>query len=376
MKHLKHLSFAALLVAPAIACSGSNKADTVQPEPAPAAAPIAQEEPPAKPPAKKIPDGFFTLTPQLTVRGVDQAIDFYAKALGAEKVMVMPGPDGKPMHAEIRIGDSLIMLDEENLQQGMKSPLALGGTSSSLLAYVDDADAAFARVVEAGAKPEMPPEDMFWGDRYGTLVDPFGHRWAVATHLEDLTPEQMQQRAELLFPAKGKKPAKAKKGEPAWKKIAGTPATAKKPAEYHTIVPAYVVADAAALIDFYKAAFGATEVSRMLMPNGKVMHAELQIGDSRLMLSDEDPQMGNKSAKTLGGSSMGMHMYTEDVDGIFAQAKGAKAIELMPVETVFWGDRYGAVIDPAGVMWGIATHVEDVTPEEMAERMKAEKPAS
>ena len=376
MKHLKHLSFAALLIAPVIACGGSNKADTVQPEQPVAQAPVAKEEPPAKPPAKKIPDGFFTLTPQLTVRGVDQAVDFYVKALGAEKVMVMPGPDGKAMHAEIRVGDSIIMLDEENVAQGMKSPLALGGTNGSLLVYVDDTDAAFARIVDAGAQAEMPPEDMFWGDRYATVVDPFGHRWAVATHLEDLTPEQMQQRAELLFPPKGKKAPKAKKGEPAWKKIAGAPATAKKPAEYHTVTPAYTLADTAALIDFYKAAFGANEISRMPMPDGKIMHAEIQIGDSRLMLTDEDPKMGNKSAKTLGGSAMAMHLYTEDVDGVFAQAKGAKAIELMPVETVFWGDRYGALVDPAGIMWGIATHVEDVTPEEMAERMKAEKPAS
>jgi len=204
----------------AMACG--PKADTVQPEPQPA--PVV-EAPPAKPPAKPIPDGYHTLTPQLTVRGVDSALAFYEKALGAKRLFAMAGPDGKTMHAEIMIGDSIVMLDEENVAQGMKSPLALGGTSAGLLLYLADADAAFATAVAAGATAKMPVDEMFWGDRFGEVTDPFGHSWMVATHVEELTPEQMMERAAILFPPAGKKPKKAKaakKGEPpAWKKIAG-----------------------------------------------------------------------------------------------------------------------------------------------------------
>lgn len=377
MTHSKTLSLLATFaltsaLSPALGCGGS-KADTATPEPAPAPAPVAQEkEEPAKPPAQPIPDGYFSLTPQLTVKGVDEAVDFYVKALGAEELMAMPGPDGKTMHAEIKIGDSIIMLDEENLEHGMKSPLALGGSSAGLMAYVDDVDAAFVRLTEAGATEMMAPEDQFWGDRYAAVVDPFGHRWSVATHLEELSEEQMMQRAEIaMAPAKKKGKAK-KKGEPAWKKIAGTPAESAKPAQYHSITPSFFVANAAEAIEFYKAAFGATEVARMPGPDGKLMHAEVKIGDSILMLADEWPEAGQKSATTIGGSAVALHLYTENADAVFAKATEAAAKPAMPMSDAFWGDRYGAVIDPAGYMWGIATHTEDVTEAEMAERMKAQ----
>ena len=361
-----------LLALAPLAC-GAPKADTAQPEPAPAPAPT----PVAKPAAKPIPDGFFVLTPQLTVKGVDQAIEFYARAFGATKVLAMPGPDGKTMHAEIKIGDSLVFLDEENVAEGMKSPLTLGGSPGSLMVYVADADQTYAAAVTAGAKAEMPLEDQFWGDRYGQVIDPFGHRWAVGTHVEDLTAEQTQQRAALAFapPAKGaKKPAKPAKGkpaEPAWKKIAGTPAKQPVPGEYHTVTVSLTVAKAAEAIEFYKAAFGATEKDRMAMPDGKIMHTELRIGDSALMLADEFPDMGGyKSATALGGSPIALHYYTPDVDANFAKITAAGAKQIMPVTDMFWGDRYGAVVDPSGYMWGVATHTEDLSPEQMAERMK------
>jgi PhnB protein len=365
-----------LLVFAPLACGGSPKADTAAPEPTPAPAPA-----PVAKAVKPIPDGYFAITPQLTVKGVDQAVEFYVKALGAKKAFSMPGPDGKTMHAEVKIGDSIIFIDEE--MEGSKSPLTLGGTPATLMVYSADVNALHAAAVAAGAKPEMPLEDQFWGDRWGTVVDPFGHRWALSQHIEDLTPEQTAQRAALMYgppPAPGakkaKKPAKpkaAKPGDPpAWKSIAGTPAKQATPPGFHTVTLGITVANAAELIEFYKQAFGAMEIERMPSPDGKVMHATLEFGDSRLMLSDEFPEMGGKSATTLGGSPIAIHYYNTDTDATFAKVTAAGAKTLMPVGDMFWGDRYGAAIDPAGFMWGVATHKEDLTPEQMAERMKTQ----
>lgn len=146
-------------------------------------------------PVKPIPDGYHSLTPYLVVSGGAAAIDFYRKAFGAQELMRMPGPDGKLMHAEIKIGDSILMLGDENPQMGARSPKSLGGTPASVLLYVENVDAVFDRAVKAGAKVVMPVEDMFWGDRYAKLEDPFGHLWQLATHKEDVTPEEMGRRA-------------------------------------------------------------------------------------------------------------------------------------------------------------------------------------
>jgi len=144
---------------------------------------------------KPIPDGYRTVTPYLTVKGAAQAIDFYKRAFNAQEIERMTGPDGKSvMHAEVRIGDSNVMLSDEFPQMGSRSPETLGGTTGSLFLYVPDVDAAFQRAVDAGAKAVMPPADMFWGDRFGKLVDPFGHEWGMATHKEDLSPEEIRKR--------------------------------------------------------------------------------------------------------------------------------------------------------------------------------------
>jgi PhnB protein len=142
-----------------------------------------------------IPAGYHTLTPHIVIRGAGKAIEWYEKALGAKRRTVMPGPDGSVMHAEIVINGSTVMLGDENPQMGAKSPETLGGSASGLHLYVTDTDKAFARAIAAGAKAEMPPMDMFWGDRYGRFVDPFGHKWSVATHIEDVSPKEMGKRA-------------------------------------------------------------------------------------------------------------------------------------------------------------------------------------
>jgi PhnB protein len=153
-----------------------------------------------KPPVKPVPDGYHTVTPHLVVRGATRAIDFYKRAFGAEELGRMPGPDGKSIvHAEIKIGDSILFLADEFPDMGARSPQQLGGTPCVINLYVEDVDAVFNRAVAAGAQASMPPADMFWGDRYGKLTDPFGHEWSVATHQEDVPPEEMTRRAQAFF---------------------------------------------------------------------------------------------------------------------------------------------------------------------------------
>ena len=147
--------------------------------------------------AKPVPEGFRTVTPHLVVNGAADAIDFYREALGAEEITRMPGPKRKLMYAEIRVGDSRIMLADE-FPQGPRAPRSSGGSPVIIHLFVPDADATFERAVAAGAKVTMPLEDMFWGDRYGTFEDPFGHQWSVATRKEDLTSEQITARAPTM----------------------------------------------------------------------------------------------------------------------------------------------------------------------------------
>ena len=142
-----------------------------------------------------IPEGYHSVTPYLIIKGASEAIEFYKKAFGASELFRMAQPDGRVGHAEIRIGDSTIMLADEFPEMGHKSPKTLGGSAVSLLIYVEDVDAVFAQAVAAGATEDRPVEDKFYGDRGGSLVDPFGHIWHIATHTEDLSPEEMQKRA-------------------------------------------------------------------------------------------------------------------------------------------------------------------------------------
>jgi PhnB protein len=147
----------------------------------------------AKATVKPIPEGMHTVTPHLVCAGAADAIAFYTKAFGAVETARMPGKDGKLMHAAVRIGDSTVMLVDEMPDWGSFGPKALKGTPVTIHLYVDDADAFAARAVAAGAKVTMPVADMFWGDRYGQLEDPFGHRWSVATHKRDMTPAEMKE---------------------------------------------------------------------------------------------------------------------------------------------------------------------------------------
>jgi PhnB protein len=147
---------------------------------------------------KTIPEGYHTLTPYMTVRGADQAIEFYKKAFGAEERYRLAGRDGKVIHAELRIGDSIFMLGEESPQMGNTSPQTLNGTASGVMIYCKDTDEAVQRAVQAGAKVTLPAQDMFWGDRYAKVLDPYGHDWSLGTHIEDVSPEEMKKRWEVF----------------------------------------------------------------------------------------------------------------------------------------------------------------------------------
>lgn len=148
---------------------------------------------------RAIPESYHSLTPVLSVKGAAEAIAYYKRAFDARELMRHKGPDGRIIHAELKIGDSVFMLGEECPDGGGPSPATLKGTSVGLYLYVPDADAVFAQALRAGGKTKMALADMFWGDRCGQLSDPFGHVWSVATHKEDVTPEQLKERAKEFF---------------------------------------------------------------------------------------------------------------------------------------------------------------------------------
>lgn len=155
---------------------------------------------------KPIPEGYHTVTPFLTVRGADRAIEFYRRAFGAEELGRMPGPDGKTiMHAELKIGDSRIFLCDEVPGMECRSPETLGGSPSGIYLYVRDVDDAFKKALNAGATVKRPVQDMFWGDRTGGVQDPFGYVWDLATHKEDVSPEEMKRRGAEFFKTMGNK---------------------------------------------------------------------------------------------------------------------------------------------------------------------------
>lgn len=160
------------------------------------------------PSVKAVPQGFHTVTPSLVVRNADEAIEFYKKALGAEEIMRMPDPRGNIAHAELKIGNSMVFLSDEVCSMGNnKSPQTLGGITGALHLYVEDVDKAFQRAVDAGGKVTMPVTEMFWGDRYGQFVDPYGQMWGIGTHVKDMTGPEIAQAAKEFYTEMAKKTA-------------------------------------------------------------------------------------------------------------------------------------------------------------------------
>ena len=152
---------------------------------------------------KPIPEGYHSVSPALTVDGAAEAIEFYQRAFGAKERYRMPGPEGTIAHAELEIGDSVVMLSDPFPQTTVKPPAELGGTTVGIFVYVEDVDRVFQQAVDAGATVAMPLDDMFWGDRFGSVTDPYGHHWSFATHIEDVPPEEMEKRAKEAMASMG-----------------------------------------------------------------------------------------------------------------------------------------------------------------------------
>ena len=270
-------------------------------------------------------------TARLRVSNAAAAIEFYTRAFGAREVMRFAAGGSIP-HAELLIGSTAIYVADEAPEYGYPSAERLGGSPVGMQLLVDDADAAVERAVSAGARLVAPVEDQFYGERSGRVADPFGYTWTIAARKEDLTVEQMNERFASLGPPPGSSPrAAVREGFP-------------------TITPYIVVHDVPALIDFAVRAFGATEHGRTTGGGGG-MHAEVAIGDSKLMIGGGSPQ------HSWRGDEMPavFHMYVPDVDDVFARAVQAGAEAIQQPADMEYGERSGGVKDPAGNTWYIAT---------------------
>jgi len=288
--------------------------------------------------ASHIPSGFHTANACLVVNDAGRAIEWYKRTFGASELTRLDDPSGNIIHAQIKIGDSPIDIAPE-MGAYNRSPVSIGGTAVPIALFVEDVDALAERAVAAGAKVIFPIEDQFYGDRAGRLQDPFGHMWIVATHKEDVAPEEMARRlAEWMKP------------------IADTPAPqspAGAPEGYHSITPYLQVKDAAKMIEFLKDAFGAEEILRVPMGD-RIGHAQLKIEGSMIEVADAiDKYQPNPSA---------IWLHVRDADATYARALNAGATTLHEPMEQDYGERSASVKDPFGNYWYIATHGVNAEP--------------
>ena len=278
-----------------------------------------------------VPEGYHTATPCLVIREAGHALEFYKKAFGATELVRHADPSGKIMHAEFQVGDSRIAIADEAPEWGNYSPQSLGGSPVIISLYVEDVDSLASQAIAAGAKIIFPIADQFYGDRGGRLADPFGHIWIVSTHKEDVSPEEMQRRAEAWTSEQEKVvPPAEPTGESSY-----------------SVEPYFPVRGAARLIDFLKHAFGAEETSRHTRPDGTVAHAEMQIGDSVFGIGD---------ATDVQPAPTALHLYVEDTDAVYERALQAGATSIEKPADQDYGERGGGVKDPFGNNWYIATY--------------------
>jgi PhnB protein len=283
-----------------------------------------------------------TASPRLTFKDAAKAIEFYKQAFGAKEEMRFETGGGIP-HAEIRIGDSSIMLTEEWPEGGRFSPETLGNSPVMMTLSVPDVDKFFAHAIGLGAKVVRPVADQFYGHREGTLADPFGYLWGVSTVKEEMSVEEMHRRMKGLTtgPEGGRVPAQKGAG----------PAVDPVPRGFRMVTPYLVAADGPALLEFTRQAFGAEEDLRAMTPGGGV-HGEVRIGDSRLMIGGGTP--GHKFQATLHPTAL--HVYVEDADAVFQKALAAGATLIDEPRDQEYGERSATVKDAAGNYWYIATH--------------------
>jgi PhnB protein len=278
-----------------------------------------------------------TATPHLRVRNAPAAIEFYKNAFGARELMRFTGR-GQIAHAELAIGNSIVMLGEEAPDYGYPSPEALGGSPVGMHLYVDDADALVARAVSAGARLVSPVTDQFYGDRSGQVADPFGYGWTIATRKEDMSVEEMHARFEAIEA----------------EQQAARTASSGVPKGFHTVTAYVVVPDAPALIDFVKETFGGEETHRAAGPAGGI-HAEVRIGDSMLMIGGGRPEHPVKVQPWVSA----FHVYVGDTDATFERALRAGATAIQGPTDMEYGERSAGVKDAFGNYWYIATSKGD-----------------
>ena len=347
---------AASLALATTACGGSrDAAEPTTPEP-------AAEPEPGPDGIEPIPEGFERgPAPHLVVAGAAAAIDTYGELFGAEEIYRAPGPDGIILHAMIRIGDSVLTISDEQPRAGSFAPGKFGGSPVGLHVYVDDAEEVYARALASGARTlGAPVTYQFWGDRHGSFLGPFGHTWSVATRVADVPREEI---AELA--------SRALAGE-----TIEEPADAQPlpiPEGWSVVTPSLVVADVAAAASYYEEALGAKVLSITPGPDGEPFHAEIRIRDQIVMLSAAPATGDDEAARDphgLGGAPVQLTYYVEDAAPVVSRAEAAGAQVRLPLQEMFWGDLWSEIEDPAGHVWSIATHVEDVSPEEMQERMR------
>jgi PhnB protein len=281
-------------------------------------------------------------TAYLIVNDAARAIEFYKQAFGATEIMRLSGPGERIGHAEIRIGNSTIMLADEFPDYGAVSAQTLGGSPVRILLQVDDVDAVAARAVAAGARVLRPVQDQFYGERSGQFADPFGNTWMIATQIEELTAEEIERRFAALQQASPATAAEDK--EPKW--TLPVPYIRKG---FRTLTPYLLVPGAANLINFYKEAFGAEEIFRVARPGSDlIMHAEVRIAGSMVELADATAEFKPRASSNI--------LYVPNVDAVFQRAVDAGATSLAAPADRPWGDRDGAVKDPGGNTWYITTH--------------------
>ncbi len=269
-----------------------------------------------------------TATPRLRIKNAGAAIEFYKKAFGAREIMRFEA-GGVIAHAEIAIGNSVIMLGEEALDYGFPSPQTLGGSPMAMHLYVDDADALAERAVATGARLVNPVTDQFYGDRSGQVEDPFGYTWSIAMHKEDMSVEEMYRRFEAM--QQGSKEPVAR--------------------EIHDTLSAYLIArDAPGLIDFVKRVFDAEEQYRGVGSAGGI-HCEVRIGGSKLMIGGGGPGLSWSG----DDQPMAFHVYVRDTDAIYRRALDAGSTSLQAPADQPWGERTANVKDAHGNHWYIAT---------------------
>lgn len=284
--------------------------------------------------AKEVRLRFHTVTPYLVVADGAKAIDFYKEAFAMTELMRVADPDGRIAHAEVMIGDSPIMLSGEAPRYGRRSPESFSGTPVKIHLYVEDVDALAAKATAAGAKIVRPVQDQFYGDRSGQLQDPFGHVWFISTHVEDVSPEEIERRTKSYV---NEREAKHVTETAPWRRQGFT-----------SVTPYLAVQRAAELIDFVKQVFDATETFRQPGPSGGIMHAEVKIGDSMVML-------GGSPNMPYPETPAALHCFVDDVDAVYRRALAAGATSLHEPTDQEYGERGASVKDAFGNHWYLAT---------------------